>query len=97
MHIVQALVSLNLGGSELVALELSEFAAARGHRVTVIARNGLLGGRVRACGAQHLDWAIGRKRLPTLRYVARLRQWLQTRQAGDLEAFVEQIPFDETR
>jgi glycosyltransferase involved in cell wall biosynthesis len=76
VHIAQALVSLNLGGSELVAVELSEFAAARGHRVTVIARDGLLGGRVKACGAEHLDWAIGRKRLPTLRYVARLRQWL---------------------
>jgi glycosyltransferase involved in cell wall biosynthesis len=76
VHIVQALVSLNLGGSELVAVELSEFAAAGGHRVTIIARDGPLGGRVRSCGAQHLDWAIGRKRLPTLRYVARLRQWL---------------------
>ncbi|HEU4369790.1 MAG TPA: transglycosylase SLT domain-containing protein [Methylomirabilota bacterium] len=28
---------------------------------------------------------------------ARLRQWLQARRTGDLEAFVEQIPFDETR
>ena len=36
MHIVQALVSLNLGGSELVAVELSEFAAAAGHRVQVV-------------------------------------------------------------
>jgi soluble lytic murein transglycosylase len=27
----------------------------------------------------------------------RLRQWWQTRQTSDLEAFVEQIPFDETR
>ena len=43
MHIVQVLVSLNLGGSELVAVELSEFAASAGHRVTVIAADGLLG------------------------------------------------------
>jgi len=28
---------------------------------------------------------------------ARLRQWMQTRKTADLEAFVEQIPFDETR
>ena len=40
MHIVQALVSLNLGGSELVATELSEYAIAQGHRVTVIAADG---------------------------------------------------------
>ena len=48
MHIVQALVSLNLGGSELVATELSEFAAAQDHRVTVIAADGPLGDRIRA-------------------------------------------------
>jgi len=76
VHIVQALVSLNLGGSELVAVELSEFAAAAGHRVTVIAADGPLGERTRSCGAEHLDWAIGRKRLGTLRYISRLRHWL---------------------
>ena len=42
MHLVQALVSLNLGGSELVATELSEFAVSRGHRVTVLAADGPL-------------------------------------------------------
>lgn len=76
MHIVQALVSLNLGGSELVAVELSEFAAAAGHRVTVIAADGPLGDRARAGGAAHLDWPIGRKRPGTLRYIGRLRRWL---------------------
>jgi len=78
MHVVQVLVSLNLGGSELVAVELAEFAAAAGHRVTVIAAEGPLGGRVRSSGAEHLDWPIGRKRLGTLRYISRLRGWLQT-------------------
>jgi len=78
VHVVQVLVSLNLGGSELVAVELSEYAAAAGHRVTVIAADGPLGERVRSCGAEHLDWPIGRKRLGTLRYISRLRGWLQT-------------------
>jgi len=76
MHIVQVLVSLNLGGSELVAVELAEFCAASGHRVTVIAADGPLGERVRASAATHLDWPVGRKRLGTLRYVRRLRDWL---------------------
>lgn len=76
MHIVQALVSLNLGGSELVAVELSEFAAAQDHRVTVIAAGGPLTPRVQACGAEHLDWTIGRKRLSTLHYIGRLRDWM---------------------
>ena len=80
MHIVQALVSLNLGGSELVAVELSEFAAAAGHQVTVIAADGPLGERTRACGARHLDWPIGKKRLGTLRYIPRLRDWLAREQ-----------------
>jgi len=76
VHIVQALVSLNLGGSELVAVELSEFVRSQGHRATVIAADGVLGDRVRACGAEHLDWSIGKKRLGTLRYVSRLHDWL---------------------
>ena len=76
MHIVQALVSLNLGGSELVATELSEFAVAQGHRVSVIAADGPLGERVRASGAEHLDWSIGKKRLGTLLYISRLSAWL---------------------
>lgn len=80
MHIVQALVSLNLGGSELVAVELTEFARAEGHRATVIAAGGPLLERVRACGATHLDWPIGKKRLLTLRYITRLRKWLQQEQ-----------------
>jgi len=84
VHIVQVLVSLNLGGSELVAVELSEFAAAAGHRVTVIAADGPLGERTRACGAGHLDWPIGKKRPGTLRYVSRLRDWLAHEQADIL-------------
>ena len=77
MHVVQVLVSLNLGGSELVAVELAEYCAAAGHRVTVIAADGPLGDRVRASGAELLDWPLGRKRVGTLRYVARLRDWLK--------------------
>ncbi|MEE4216284.1 MAG: glycosyltransferase [Xanthomonadales bacterium] len=91
MHIVQALVSLNLGGSELVAVELAEYAVAQGHRVTVIAADGPLGPRVRACGAEHLDWPIGRKRLSTLRFGARLRDWL-TQQRPDVLHVHSRLP-----
>lgn len=86
MHIVQALVSLDLGGSELVAVELCEFAAASGHHVTLIGADGPLGDRVRGCGAAHLDWAIGRKRPATLRYIARLRGWLRAQRPDVLHA-----------
>jgi glycosyltransferase involved in cell wall biosynthesis len=76
VHIVHALVSLNLGGSELVAVELAEYAVERGHRVTVVAADGPLGPRLRKSGAEHLNWSIGRKRLATLRYIGQLRDWL---------------------
>lgn len=77
MHIVQALASLNIGGSELVATELSEYLMDSGHQVTVIAADGPIGDRVRASGARHLDWKIGRKRLSTLAMIGRLAGWLE--------------------
>lgn len=76
MHVVQVLVSLNLGGSELVAVELAEFAVAHGHRSTVIAAPGPLAPRLEACGVEHLAWPVGRKRLSTLTYIRRLRDWI---------------------
>ena len=81
MHVVQALVSLGIGGSELVAVETTEFLRAAGHRVTVLAANGPLLNRVNAAGADFLDWPIGRKRLGTLRYIRQLRSWLLENQA----------------
>ena len=80
MHIVQALVSLNIGGSELVATELSEYLAGLGHQVTIIAADGPLGERIAANDSRllnHLDWPIGKKRLSTLRYIKRLSQWFE--------------------
>ncbi len=76
MHVVQALVSLGIGGSEMVAVEITEYLRAAGHRVTVVAADGPLADRVHAAGAELLDWPIGRKRLGTLRYIKLLRSWL---------------------
>ncbi len=76
MHVVQALVSLGIGGSEMVAVEITEHLRAAGHRVTVVAANGPLASRVNAAGAELLDWSIGRKRLGTLRYIRQFRCWL---------------------
>jgi len=76
MHVVQALVSLGIGGSEMVAVETTEFLRAAGHRVTVVAASGPLVERVTAAGADFLEWPIGRKRLGTLSYIRKLRTWL---------------------
>ena len=77
MHVVQALVALNVGGSELVATELTEHLVKTGHRVTVIAASGPLQARIDASGAGHLAWSIGRKSLTTLMYIRHLTQWLR--------------------
>ena len=84
MHVVQVLVSLGIGGSEMVAVETTEFLRAAGHRVTVIAANGPLLERVKASGADFLDWPIGRKRLGTLSYIRQLRSWLLENQVDIL-------------
>jgi glycosyltransferase involved in cell wall biosynthesis len=76
MHVLQALVSLGIGGSEMVAVETTEFLRAAGHQVTVVAADGPLANRVKRAEAELLDWPIGRKRLPTLRYIRQLRGWL---------------------
>ena len=86
MHIAQALAALNLGGSELVAVELAEFFSGKGHKTSVIAASGQLNDRVAVCGASHVDWAIGRKRLSTLRYIRKLANWLQEQKIAVLHA-----------
>ncbi len=60
----------------MVAVETTEFLRAADHRVTVVAAKGPLAERVKAAGADWLDWPIGRKRLATLSYIRRLREWL---------------------
>jgi glycosyltransferase involved in cell wall biosynthesis len=76
MHVVQALVSLGIGGSEMVAVEITEYLRAAGHRVTVMAADGPLASRVTAAGGDFLDWSIGRKRLGTLLFIRRFRAFL---------------------
>ena len=77
MHVVQALASLSVGGSEWVTAEISASLVEKGHRVTVIGGDGPLADQVRETGGEFLEWPIGRKRLATLRYVRRLARWLE--------------------
>ena len=67
MHVVQALASLSVGGSEWVTAEISASLVEKGHRVTVIGGDGPLADPVRETGGEFLEWPIGRKRLATLR------------------------------
>jgi hypothetical protein len=72
MHVVQALAALSVGGSELVATEISASLSRQGHRVTVVGATGPLAESVTSCGAEFLDWPIGKKRFNTLGYIRRL-------------------------
>jgi len=91
MHVVQALAALSIGGSEFVATELTEHLRRQGHRVTVLAAPGPLSERVQAAGAEVLPWPVNRKRLSTLRYIPRLRQWLE-RERPDLVHVHSRLP-----
>ena len=77
MHIVQALAALSVGGSELVAVELTEALRRAGHRVTVLAADGPLAARVREAGGELLDWPVGRKRPTAWWHARRLARWLE--------------------
>lgn len=79
-HIVQALAALSVGGSEFVATELTEYLCKRGCTVTVLAAPGPLSERVAAAGARSLAWPVNRKRLGTLRYIGKIRRWIQAEQ-----------------
>ena len=80
MHVVQALSRLSMGGSELVATELTEYLTRAGHRTTVLAGDGPLSRRVRDAGAEFLDWPVHRKRLQTLSLIGRFCRWLDEHQ-----------------
>lgn len=79
-HVVQALAALSVGGSEFVATELTEYLRSKGCDVTVLAAAGPLSQRVEASGAHCLAWPINKKRLGTLRYIGRIRQWIKNQQ-----------------
>lgn len=91
MHVVQALAALSVGGSELVATELTEHLISQGIRVTVIAAPGPLQPRIEASGAHYLPWPVNRKRLGTLRYIGKLRRWM-TRKQPDLIHVHSRLP-----
>lgn len=91
MHVVQALAALSVGGSELVTAEISCCLREQGHRVTVIGGDGPLAGRVDGCGAERLAWPIGKKRLATVAYIARLARWLE-RQRPDIVHAHSRLP-----
>ncbi|MDQ2696629.1 MAG: glycosyltransferase family 4 protein [Pseudomonadota bacterium] len=77
MTVVQMLPALQGGGVEKGTLEVARHLVQRGHRSIVISAGGRLVEQLEREGSRHLAWDVGAKRLRTLRWVGRLRRFLQ--------------------
>jgi glycosyltransferase involved in cell wall biosynthesis len=74
LAVAQLLPALDLGGVERGTVEVAEELMRRGHHAIVVSAGGRLRQRLLATGADHLDWAIGRKSPAVLCYLPRLRR-----------------------
>ncbi len=86
LTVVQVLPALEGGGVERGTLEVAQELVRRGHQSWVISAGGQLESRLTGQGSRHLQWPIGQKSLWTLRYVRRLRRFLQEQQVDILHA-----------
>lgn len=77
LNIVQVLPALQSGGVERGTLEMGRYLAELGHRSMVISAGGRLQAQLEAEGSEHINMAIGRKSLLTLKLIPRLHQFIQ--------------------
>lgn len=84
LTVVQVLPALEGGGVERGTLEVAQELVKRGHRSWVISGGGQLVSRLTGQGSRHLQWPIGEKSLWTLRWVRRLRAFLEEQQVDIL-------------
>lgn len=77
MKVVQLIPELDSGGVERGTLELARYLVAEGHESIVISGGGRMVATLEEEGSRHITWPIGQKRLGTLRYVSKLRKWLE--------------------
>ena len=73
LTVVQLLPALDAGGVERSTLEIAAALVAAGHRAIVVSAGGRLLPALRACGAEHVALAIGRKSPLSLRHARTLR------------------------
>lgn len=77
LTVVQLLPALEAGGVERSTLEIAQALADGGERCIVVSAGGRLLPRLRATGSEHVELAIGRKSLLSLRHVWTLRRLLR--------------------
>ena len=74
LTLIQLLPALEGGGVERATLEVAAEALERGHHAIVVSAGGRLSRPLKALGATHIDWPIGRKTPLSLRWVRPLRR-----------------------
>jgi len=78
LTVVQMLPALDGGGVEKGTLEVARHLVAHGHRSIVISADGRMVAQLQREGSEHIAWPVGAKRLETLRYVKRVREFLHS-------------------
>ena len=80
LTVVQMLPALESGGVEKGTLEVGKQLVDHGHRSIVISAGGRMVTQLKREGSEHIDWPVGAKRLSTLRYIWRVREFLAREQ-----------------
>lgn len=76
LTVVQMLPALESGGVEKGTLEVGRHLVMNGHRSIVISAGGRMVEQLIREGSEHIPWPVGAKRLTTLRYIWKLREFL---------------------
>ncbi len=84
LTVVQALPALNSGGVERGTIEVATELVKQGHRAIVVSAGGRMLPQLLDCGAEHINWPIGKKSLSTFRYIWPLRMLLREQQVDIL-------------
>jgi glycosyltransferase involved in cell wall biosynthesis len=80
LTVVQMLPALESGGVEKGTLEVGRHLVQNGHRSIVISAGGRLVAQLEREGSEHVAWPVGAKRLATLRYIGKVREFLMREQ-----------------
>lgn len=71
------LPELESGGVERGTLEIGKYLVDHGHKSVVISNGGQMVEQLIHEGSEHINWAVGKKSISTLRYIRKVRKFLQ--------------------
>jgi len=91
LTVVQMLPALESGGVEKGALEVGRHLVRNGHRSIVISAGGRMVAQLEREGSEHIAWPVGAKRLTTLRYIWKVREFL-ARERPDILHLRSRLP-----